>query len=372
MWITGTSPLRWNTDTSAVEVGIGVGSWVQFATRAYARSLVSGLVTTNIYTANGSLTADRTLHGAGFTLRFNANTIFRDSLKIGNLIEPSDADSIVTTKGGWIGKQKFLLKNYRDSIRTYKPNGFFSDKFASGFMSSQSRNTNLFYADTTGFIEISNRSRITNLTSALYLGVNNGGRYITFRSQNTGSINDFTVSQNGLDYSSILFSKIFAVDSAGTLTAVGYGGGTAKTLGALGKTLRSALGVATDGTMVNIETKRDTTIYVVDTDYDFSTALTTAQISRRYNRVIFLMTTTAAAGSNSDLTLHAPDVNLTQVEYLVRSTDEAGGFTNTIQFGTNNAVDSGNTLISSYTPSPGQGVGIRAGLRSGVYEYFYY
>ena len=120
------------------------------------------------------------------------------------------------------------------------------------------------------------------------------------------------------------------------------------------------------------EIKRDTTIYVVDADYDFSAAITTAQIASRYNRVVFLMTTTAAAGSDSELTLHTPDINLMQCEYLVRSTDEAGGFSNVIRFGTNNAVDSTNGLASSYFPAAGQGVGIRAGLRSGVYKYFYY
>ncbi len=150
-------------------------------------------------------------------------------------------------------------------------------------------------------------------------------------------------------------------------------GTPATTAAALSKTLSNyGVGFATDGTVTSREIKRDTTIYVVDTDYDFSAALTTAQVASRYNRVIFLMTTTAAAGSDSELTLHTPDVNLMQCEYLVRSTDEAGGFANVIRFGTNNAVDSINGLASSYFPAAGQGVGIRAGLRSGVYRYFYY
>jgi len=129
---------------------------------------------------------------------------------------------------------------------------------------------------------------------------------------------------------------------------------------------------ATDGTIIEREQKRDTTIYVIDTDYDFSAAVTTTQVGNRYNRVIFLMTTTAAAGSDSELTLHTPDANLMQVEYLVRSTDEAGGFANKIVFGTNNAVDSTNGLVTNYFPAAGQGVGIRAGLRSAAYKYFYY
>lgn len=370
--IASTTPFRNNTDSIALEYGESVGVWRQIATRAYARSLVSGLPTTNIYTANGSLTADRTLHGAGYTLRFNANTIFRDSLKIGNLIESSDADSVVITKNGWIGKQKFLLKNYRDSLYTYGPNGFFSDKFASGFMSSRNRNTNLFYADTTGFLEISNRSRITNLTSALYLGVDNGGKYITLRSQNTGSINDFTVSQNGLDYSSLAFAKIFAVDSTGTVTAAGYGAGTAKTLGALGKTLRSALGVATDGTMVNIETKRDTTIYVVDADYDFSAALTTAQVASRYNRIIIHMTLTSGVGADKTTILHTPDANLMQCEILIRGTDNTGTYDNEIAFGTNNAISSDGTNASGYTLAQGQGLHVRVVYNGSAYKYIYY
>ena len=126
-----------------------------------------------------------------------------------------------------------------------------------------------------------------------------------------------------------------------------------------------------NGTPSFVEQKRDTTIYIDDADYDFSAAITTAQIASRYNRVIFWMTTTGAAGSDSELTLHTPDANLMQVEYLIHSVDEAGGFTNVIRFGTNNAVDSTNGLVSSYFPAAGDGVHIRAGLRSGVYKYRY-
>ena len=150
-----------------------------------------------------------------------------------------------------------------------------------------------------------------------------------------------------------------------------YGTGT-KEAADLSKTQSNYIaGLATDGTILDLERKRDTTIYVDDADYDFSAALTTAQISRRYNRVIFWMTTTAGAGSDSELTLHTPDINLMQVEYLIHSVDEAGGFDNRIIFGTNNAVDSTNGLVTNYYPSAGSGVHIRAGLRSGVYKYRY-
>lgn len=370
--IASTTPIRYNTDSTALEYGESVGTWRQLATRAYARSLVSALPTTNIYTANGSLTADRTLHGAGHTLRFNANTIVRDSFKVANLIEPADADSIVITKGGWIGKQKFLLKNYIDSLYTYGPNGFFSDKYASGFMSSRDENTSLFYADTTGFVEISNRNIVTGITSAIYTGAPNGGRYITIRQAKNGRLADFAFSPSGFDYTTSGFQFILKADTFGVVQIGKYGAGVVTPTYAGVNRSNYIAGFATNGTLLDLEQKRDTTIYVVDTDYDFSAALTTSQVSRRYNRIIFLMTTTAGAGSDSELTLHTPDSNLMQVEYLIRSTDETGGFTNVIKFGTNNAVASDNALASTYTPSPGQGVGIRAGLRSGVYKYFYY
>jgi hypothetical protein len=126
-----------------------------------------------------------------------------------------------------------------------------------------------------------------------------------------------------------------------------------------------------NGTPSFKEIKRDTTIYIDDADLDFSAAITTAQIASRFNRVIFWMTTTTGAGSDSELTLHTPDVNLMQVEYLVHSVDEAGGFSNKIVFGTNNAVDSTNGLVTNYYPAAGDGVHIRAGLRSAAYKYRY-
>ena len=61
-----------------------------------------------------------------------------------------------------------------------------------------------------------------------------------------------------------------------------------------------------------------------------------------------------------------------QVEYLIHSVDEAGGFSNKIVFGSNNAVDSTNGLVTNYYPAAGQGVHVRAGLRSAVYKYRYY
>ncbi len=210
----------------------------------------------------------------------------------------------------------------------------------------------------------------------------NTSKFLWFSSTGFSGADTVHFKFNNTNGTGLSTSRFFVVQDGGTsrfvirkdgVMAFNSYGQNARTATALSKTATNQIAnFATDGTILELEQKRDTTIYVDDADYDWSAAITTAQIASRYNRVIFLMTTTAGAGSDSELTLHTPDSNLMQVEYLVRSTDETGGFTNVIKFGTNNAVASDNALASTYTPSPGQGVGIRAGLRSGVYKYFYY
>jgi len=213
-----------------------------------------------------------------------------------------------------------------------------------------------------------------------WITVNRNQSFVYGRGISTRHTNEFLYGSSFSPKHTFSGSKVmFGLDSTFSfnittkLLQLSAYGTSATTAAALSKTLTNyGVGFATDGTVTSREIKRDTTIYVTDADYDFSAAITTAQIASRFNRVIFWMTTTAAAGSDSELTLHTPDVNLMQVEYLIHSVDEAGGFANVIRFGTNNAVDSTNGLVSSYFPAAGQGVGIRAGLRSGVYKYRYY
>jgi len=185
------------------------------------------------------------------------------------------------------------------------------------------------------------------------------------------TVNDgITLRMSGKVYFAI--DSTLQFDPSTDLLRLSQYGTNAKTAAATGKTGTNINATfATDGTLLEIERKRDTTIYIDDADYDWSAAITTAQIASRFNRVIFWMTTTAAAGSDSELTLHTPDVNLMQVEYLIHSVDEPAGFDNKIVFGTNNAVDSTNGLVTNYFPAAGDGIHIRAGLRSGVYKYRY-
>ena len=197
--------------------------------------------------------------------------------------------------------------------------------------------------------------------------INQANRYQYGNGANENSIRHFFYGNLNVGSDSS-----FSYNNTTNLLRLSTYGTPATTAAALSKTLTNyGVGFATDGTVTSREIKRDTTIYVDDADYDFSAAITTAQIASRFNRVIFWMTTTAAAGSDSELTLHTPDANLMQVEYLIHSVDEPAGFDNKIVFGTNNAVDSTNGLVTNYYPAAGDGIHIRAGLRSGVYKYRY-
>lgn len=85
----------------------------------------------NIGNTDLALTGNRTLHGGGNTLRLHANTVVRDSLKVANLADHIDPDSIVTTSGGWLGKKKFLkdAANYFDGTTE----GFYFDGDVIGY-----------------------------------------------------------------------------------------------------------------------------------------------------------------------------------------------------------------------------------------------
>ena len=151
-------------------------------------------------------------------------------------------------------------------------------------------------------------------------------------------------------------------------------GSNAKSATALSKTLTNQnAAFATDGTILEVERKRDTTIFVTaDTDYDFSAAVTTAQIASRYNRIIIHMTLTSGVGSDKTTTLHAPDANLMQCEILIRGTDNTGTYDNEIAFGTNNAISSDGTNVSGYTLAQGQGLHVRVVYNGSAYKYIYY
>ena len=446
--ITSTTPLRFNTDSTALEYGESVGTWRQIATRAYARSLVSGLGTGSVtsvslslpsvfsvsgspVTASGTLsatftggTSDLFLRGDGRwmkSLYFNSSDSITFNASAGALIRADGEDSGFNSRfevfdygylnntlaidtdddaryhfdrsRGTVATPTALLKNDRiggiyfraHNSSSYRKAGYIGAVVDSIYSGSAPISKLLFGVDETNFPEVSanwrfivkddrNISAISHVIGA-DIGIGFGSDITALETttinarlhvKGTGTTTGKTMlleDSGGAD--------IFTVTDNKLIQAHGYGT-SATTAATLGLTESGYVaGFATDGKIYGREQKRDTTIYVDDADYDFSAALTTAQISRRYNRVIFWMTTTGGAGSDSEITLHTPDANLMQVEYLIHSVDEAGGFANVIRFGSNNAVDSTNGLVSSYFPAAGDGIHIRAGLRSAAYKYRY-
>jgi len=452
--VASTTPLRYDTDSTALEYGESVGVWRLIATRDYARSLVTGLgsgtvasvglslpsifsVSGSPVTTSGTLsatftggTASQFLRGDGRWMKslyfnssdsiqfnstdpyFGGTTLmsakgssgsFDSRFNVANygyvnqalaIATVDDARYIFDRARGTIASPTALLKDDRiggiyfnaHNGTSYRKTGYIGAVVDSIHSGANPQSKLIFGTSEVNSPEISSYWRFLveatrNLSVVDHvIGRNFGvgfGASITvleaatvdarLHVKGTGTTTDKTMlleDSGGADILTITDNK--------TIQTHGYGTG-AKEASDLSKTQSNFNATfATDGTIIEREQKRDTTIYVIDTDYDFSAAVTTTQVGNRYNRVIFLMTTTAAAGSDSELTLHTPDANLMQVEYLVRSTDEAGGFANKIVFGTNNAVDSTNGLVTNYFPAAGQGVGIRAGLRSAAYKYFYY
>jgi hypothetical protein len=360
--------IRFNSDSTLYQIySGGVRSYI--ATRAYARSVASAAADGNgiisaLPIGNVSITTNSntlTINGSSMTLQnqggYNQFMIRGSTTYEGTMIYGqrrfyyfSQLDSRSALYGGHYNWKQAIQYNPLNTGIPVEVDIFSLDTVNT----TARRQIGNIFGSLKETIQIKVNADVTSTTGLEVLKANSGSTGVLF----------------SITSSSPVFSHKFNAD--GTIEFDEYGSGT-KEAADLSKTQSNYIaGFATDGTVLDLEQKRDTTIYVVDTDYDFSAALTTAQVGRRYNRIIFLMTTTAAAGSDSELTLHTPDSNLMQVEYLVRSTDEAGGFDNKIVFGTNNAVSSTNTLATNYYPAAGQGVGVRIGLRSGVYKYYYY
>ena len=311
-----TTPFRYSTDSIALEYGESVGTWRQLATRAYARSLIAGAA--NIGNSNLSLTSNRTLTGGAYNFTFTSNL-----------------GASFTANG--FQKQAYMTV----------------DSFGVGKIIA----TKTVGSGETG-ITVDSRNKPSTA-----LGASFGAHYMKY----TFSSGDLKIEA---DVSSNL---IEAIDSSGTKTLHKYANGS-KTAADLSKTQSNYIaGFATDGTVLDLERKRDTTIFLTaDTDYDFSAAVTTAQIASRYNRIIIHMTLTSGVGADKTTTLHAPDANLMQCEILIRGTDNTGTYDNEIAFGTNNAISSDGTNASGYTLAQGQGLHVRVVYNGSAYKYIYY
>jgi hypothetical protein len=345
-------------------------------------------VSSNIYTADGSITGNRTLTGA-FTLDLDPTTVRLYGRYNFPDLTPSATAGRTQLMNWTAGVPSFSDRYVTDTIYSDVNVKMASDgsrTFALGYFPSF---PSIYSQGSYGnYIDIPNTGQIGTFWKDATLNKYSDNYVSRYEIRSLvgkwvgNEKSDFTIDQTAISLNHTNEtggSKILYIDSLGlrffdgtnpvykVLPSVGAPSATSNA-----KTVLQWTGDGSNANPAFVEVKRDTTIYIVDVDYDFSAALTTTQVGSRYNRVVFLMTTTAAAGSDSELTLHTPDENLMQCEILIRSTDEAGGFDNKIVFGTNNAVSSTNTLATNYFPAAGQGVGVRIGLRSGVYKYYYY
>lgn len=147
----------------------------------------------------------------------------------------------------------------------------------------------------------------------------------------------------------------------GAIQLDALGAGTAVTF--LGKTSTNEI--------VPVEIKRDTTIYVTDADYNFASAVTSANILKRYNRIIIYSKLSSGATSDNQIILHSASSDFLQCEIIIYSNDaSADADATSIDFTTNGAVDGAGGTVSSYPMSPGQRVNIRV-VDDGGYKWFF-
>jgi len=379
--VSNTTPMRFFTDTAAIGYGDG-GVYNFVATRAYARTMKDGNgIISALPSGNVSIseqTRDLRLGLRGFyvdSIYLNSESVPYNTIIVNKAFFP--AGGITATTGNSNTVFNGLLNGSHGGFGNYAAHGatITANSSGSNFNNAQGISTVVYGTENQaiGYNIITGSSSIgRNTMYGRNLNANNLSGTVLIGDSLTATANGQVKIGNSLNNSQLFFGQKFIYDYDTYLLQLSAYGTPATTAAALSKTPTNyGVGFATDGTVTSREIKRDTTIYVTDADYDFSAAITTAQIASRFNRVIFWMTTTAAAGSDSELTLHTPDVNLMQVEYLIHSVDEPAGFDNKIVFGTNNAVDSTNGLVTNYFPGAGDGIHIRAGLRSGVYKYRY-
>jgi len=161
-------------------------------------------------------------------------------------------------------------------------------------------------------------------------------------------------------------------DPANDLLQLNQYGTGAKEAADISKTQSNYIaGFATDGTVLDLERKRDTTIYVTDADYNFASAVTSANILKRYNRIIIYSKLSSGATSDNQIFLHSASVDFLQCEIIIYSNDaSADSDATSIDFTTNGAVDGAGGTVSSYSMSAGQRVNIRA-VDDGGYKWFF-
>jgi len=374
-----TTPFRYNTDSTALEYGESVGTWRQLATRAYARTLAATatwlkpeLEAGRDVTITGTSTVDLSIKTDSTTLESNLIIAKTPEIQINTTGIPTmNGRGQDATFGG------VLDMHHRDSTSyTYMlfnetqsgiPQGtsFWSRSGGSFRQLLTIGRTALTLGHTQSNMDVTrNVTIITNRTGT------GEGTIIQKVNKSTSSGNVLTLKNDTDTTSAQVFSNILEVNQNGTTTINSYGTNT-KTAAALSKTFSTLSGFATDGTVLNVEQKRDTTIYVTDADYNFSAAITSANILLKFNRIIIYSKLSASSTSDNQIFLHTPSSDFLQCEIIIYSNDaSADSDATSIDFTTNGAVDGAGGTLSSYAMAPGQRVEIRV-ADDGGYKWFF-
>jgi hypothetical protein len=374
-----TTPFRYNTDSTALEYGESVGTWRQLATRAYARSLVASL--------SPDTWLGTRLPVASVRIGALGNSFTLDSLVGFRITSPNHTSEFGNGNISQGKKLNAAGTKYYDAYYQYDSRSTIANGTAVNVGPSYSRLLlyNRGSSEEYEWTDMHTLDSTNNVFGHRY-GAQYKPGFVSFRSLRPSAAGVYKLTPNfsfrvepggnGVAGSPVLSvftgsDSLFSVKLNGTVEMDRYGT-LAKTAAATGKTGTNINATfATDGTLLEIERKRDTTIYVTDADYNFSAAITSTNILNRYNRIVIYSKLSASSTSDNQIFLHTPSSDFLQCEIIIYSNDaSADSDATSIDFTTNGAVDGAGGTLSSYAMSPGQRVNIRA-VDDGGYKWFF-
>jgi len=396
-----TTPFRYNTDSTALEYGESVGTWRQLATRDYARSLVP----TTLYTGDGTIPSGTTrtvsvgMNGDEFSLSAVA-----DNKAINKYLSSTDGNAdvnsyqeVVTNSSKFKSSTDYNAAGIYDGANSYIEDYFFAERDAlnhqviklisSQIFSSTNTNRARFYnmVDSVNLSTISaSNIRVQNSATPKthWAGLidnsyGNGGwgnqtaRFISFSPSWKVQTNIFN-SDTYFDW-----LRVDNLDTDTTSNRLSFYNNKyvlPNARPATGSGVKQSLvwtGTGSAATPAFEYVKKDTTIYVTDADYNFSAAITSANILLKFNRIIIYSKLTSGASSDNQIFLHSASSDFLQCEIIIYSNDaSADSDATSIDFTTNGAVDGTGGTVSSYGMSAGQRVNIRA-VDDGGYKWIY-
>jgi len=262
--IASTTPFWYNTDSTQLEYGEGVGVWRQIATRAYVRSLAvtdtwlgSRLATSNV--SISEQTRDLRLGLRGFyvdSIYINSQTVPENTIILNRAFFPSGG--ITATTGNSNSVFNGLIAGAHGGYGNYAAHGAIINANSSGsnFNNAQGINTVIYgeknqaigYNVTTGSSSVGR-----NTMYGRNIAANNFNDNILIGDSLTSTANGQVKIGNSLNNSQLFFGQKFIYDyDTFVLQLSDYGTGT-KEASDLSKTQSNYItGFATDGTVLDL------------------------------------------------------------------------------------------------------------------------